>query len=74
MSIATPRRPVIKRYGRLLVKLEKDGISIKGYRKRKWLGVTWEMLARFIAKENPPPAPGWTEDEWNNVLRTIGAK
>ena len=72
--IATPRRPVIKRYGLLMVKLTKEGIAIKAYRKRKWRAVTWAELARFICTKNPPPAPGWTVDEWDNVLRTMGAK
>ena len=74
MSIATPRRPVVKRFGLLVVKLSKDGIAIKAYRKRKWRAVTWEQMARFICTKNPPAPPGWSEDEWNNVLRTIGAK
>lgn len=76
MAIAIVRKPIVRMVsGGLMVRIEEDGVSIKGYRKRRWLKVGWKKLARLAAQETlPEDKRMWTEEEWGDILGTIGAK
>lgn len=67
------RKPLIRRHGKLVIKLDKDGIAIKGFRRHTWYAVTYAELAR-LAMEKNPPAGGLTAAQWSDVLKTMGAK
>lgn len=67
------RKRMIRRHGKLVIELTKEGIGIKGFRRHDWFRVTYADLARFIVEKNPP-AGGLTARQWADVLKTIGAK
>jgi len=55
-------KPIIRRHGNLVVRIAREGISIKEYRGRSWLGpVPWgsveleagKIEAGFAALQNP---------------------
>lgn len=67
-------KPVARRIGRLCVRIEEDGLLLKGYRRRRWHKLTWAAAAKLACKLDPPLPPGWSEKQWQDVLKTIGAK
>jgi len=69
-----PGKSVVRRIGKLCVRIDADGIAVRGRRKRRWRHVTWADLIRLACKLNPPAEPGWTAEEWLYCERTIGAK
>lgn len=71
MGIAEPSKPVRKRFGGLVVTLTREGILLKGYRRRRSRLVTWEQLCRLACETNPPPKPGWTAEEWNDCRKML---
>jgi len=40
-------RPVVRRIGLLVVRMDAEGIQIRGYRRRSGRGVSWARLAYF---------------------------
>ena len=67
-------RPVIRKVGCLVVKLTRDGVAIRGRRKRKSYFVPYAELARLATRLDPPSKPGWTEKQWSDPLKTMGVK
>ena len=49
MSVTRPKKPVLRRYGRLIVRLDDDGLSIRGHRKKKWRRVSWPEVGWLIS-------------------------
>jgi len=41
----TLKRPLIRRIGNLVVRIDEDGIEIRGHRKRRWWSISWARLA-----------------------------
>ncbi len=69
------RKPVVRRFGRLVVRISEDWLEIRGYRKRRWLKLSWLDVAKLAAERSlPEKKRNWTEDEWYDVLKTIGAR
>ena len=54
MTRLTPlKRPLVRRIGRLVVRLSEEGLEVKGYRKRKWWPVCWAQLASLAGETLP---------------------
>lgn len=69
------KKPVIRRIGQMNVKIDADGVHIRGFRRRRWLTVTWrEVAKKAIQNSLPEEKRNWTEEQWDNCLKMIGAK
>lgn len=64
------KKPLVRQVGAVMVRIESKGISIKGYRRRKWRLIPWENLAG-VALHLHPARRGYTEAEWNKALVTL---
>jgi hypothetical protein len=73
-KIAEPAKAVTRRFGALVVRIDRQGVSVRGYRRRRWYLLPWADVANAAARKHPPAGRGWTEKQWANVLKTIGAK
>lgn len=66
------RKPVVRRYGRLIVRLTAAGIELRGYRKKKWRAVTWNEVA-WLTMTNRDQSRLFCELEGKGFLERIGA-
>ena len=66
------RRPVARRIGRLVVRIDAKGIEIRGYRRRRARRVSWARLAYF-ADELGPLIEHAEETIGRSELETMGA-
>jgi hypothetical protein len=71
MPITRPKKPVLRRYGRLIVRLDDDGVSIRGHRKKKWRRVSWSEVAWLCKTSGAESA--FSELEGREFLKRIGA-
>jgi len=70
--VTEPAKPVVRRFGALVVEISRDGISLRGYKRRKRFKATWADVARLCARSTPETAKGgWTAAEWEHALETI---
>lgn len=74
MTELKPNKHVDRRIGKLCVRMDADGASIRGRRKKTWRRLPWDDVIKLACKLTPPAQPGWTEDEWAHCERKIGAK
>lgn len=72
MSITAPTKPVLRRYGRLIVRLDDAGLSIRGHRKKKWRRVSWYELG-WLVMTNGEGGKVFSEIEGREFLQKIGA-
>ena len=72
MSVTAPKKPVLRRYRRLIVRLDEKGLSIRGHRKKKWRRVTWEEIG-WLVMTNGEGGRVFSEMEGRAFLRDIGA-
>lgn len=45
MTLTRLTRPLVRRIGRLVVRIDRHGVWVRGYRRRKWRRFTWEQVA-----------------------------
>ena len=46
-------RPVTRRNGRLVVRISKEGVEMRGYRCRTWHPVPWARVACLLDRSQP---------------------
>lgn len=71
MSVTRPKKPVVRRYGRLFVRLDDKGLSIRGYRKKNWRWVSWSDVGWLCMTRGPESV--FSEIEGREFLEKIGA-
>ena len=54
MIITPLTRPIVRKIGKLVVKLAPGGLSIRGHRRRKWRFIPWEQVAAATSHEEAP--------------------
>jgi hypothetical protein len=74
MAIAQPKKPLVCRYGQMVVRLDAAGIALRGFRMRRWRRVTWGELAWLMSHEETPAVRAWSEREGMEFLEAIGAR
>jgi hypothetical protein len=70
--VTQPRKPVVRRYGRLIVRIDDQGLSIRGHRKKKWRLVSWAEVG-WLVKTNGHPETVFSQTEGAAFLEEIGA-
>jgi hypothetical protein len=53
MSIIELKRPLTRRVGRLVVRIGPEGITLRGYRKRRGIELSWAQVASLSGPERP---------------------
>lgn len=66
------RKPLTRRIGDMVVRLDADGISIRGFGKRTWRRATWLEIA-FLCKTEGDQRE-YCESEGLEFLNSIGAR
>lgn len=51
--LTTLKKTILRRIGKLVVKISDDGVEIKGFRRRRWKKVTWEQIASLADESEP---------------------
>jgi len=72
-SITTLRKPLVRRFGRMVVRIDPDGLAIRGKHKKKWRRVTWAEVARLTATIDEERL-WWTPEVCDSDLKEMGAK
>lgn len=44
----TLKKPLIRRIGRLVIRIRDEGLDVRGFRKHKWRHVSWDRVASLI--------------------------
>ncbi|WP_145090849.1 hypothetical protein [Rosistilla carotiformis] len=71
--IATLSRPIVRRIEpKLIVRITPDGVSIRGYRRRRWRDVSWAQLAS-LADDQLPLVKHCQLADGQEQLRKLGA-
>lgn len=68
------KRPVVRRIGMLVVRLDHQGVSIRKYRGRKWRLVTWRQIATLALENEPTKPAGCLAREWDEPLQALGVE
>lgn len=73
-SLTKLDRPLVRRIGdgRLVVRITKEGIELRGFGRRKWRPVSWEQVASLSGDEEDFLI-GTEEAEGRRQLRAMGA-
>ncbi len=74
MAVTQPKKPVVRRFGRLIVRLDAGGLSIRGFRKKRWRRVSWNEVAWLMSGDVNESLRQWSEREGEALLEAIGAK
>jgi hypothetical protein len=53
MSLTKISKPVVRRIGRLIVRVEARGLSLRGYRRRKWTTYSWSQITMLADGDTP---------------------
>ena len=53
MSLTRLGNPVVRRVGKLIVRIHAHGIDLRGYRRRRWTSYTWSQVAGLADGERP---------------------
>jgi len=68
-------RPIVRRIGWLIVRIDAEGVAIRGYRRRRWYFISWARIAWFAAFLTPPLLLTAEERKGSEELaRITGAK
>lgn len=47
------KRPIVRRIGNLVVRIDAEGVAIRGHRKRTWRRLPWPELAAAAGEARP---------------------
>lgn len=67
------KKPVVRRIGRLVVRLDESGVSIRGFRKHSWRVVEWARLASLFEEGHDDLVRHIENRVGEKVLKEIGA-
>lgn len=66
------KKPILRRIGNLIVRLDSNGVAIRGYRHRTWRGLSFSRIAA-LADESTPIAALSETNAGRVVLEKLGA-
>ena len=67
------KRPIVRRIGRLVVRIAPEGLSVRGYGCRKWRQVSWLSVGALLEAEDAPVLVRADQVAGVRVLKRIGA-
>lgn len=55
MGLTTLDKSITRRIGpsRLVVRISREGIELRGYRRRRWRRITWQRIASLLRRDMP---------------------
>jgi len=67
------RGPIVRRIGRLVVRIAPEGLQVRGYRKRKWRRVSWLSVGSLLEANDAPVLVRADQVSGARVLGQMGA-
>ena len=66
-------RPIVRRIGKLVVRIAPEGLSIRGYQCRTWRRVSWLSVGSLLEAEEAPVLVRADQVTGARVLKRMGA-